>query len=79
VPFGLPCHHPSTLSQPVNAIVNGLVLPIINREIGSVPLPTLDVSFSGYRLVVNFTHPELATFDGFVLVGTDAQASLTPP
>ena len=68
------------LSQPLDAVLNSVVLPIVNRvlERGYVITPT-SADLSGYTLSVNFTNPEIDMTGGtYALVGTDVQIALAP-
>ena len=68
------------LSQPLDAVLNSVVLPIVNRvlERGYVIKPT-SADLSGYTLSVNFTNPEIDMTGGtYALVGTDVQIALAP-
>ena len=69
------------LSAPLNAVVNGVILPICNRHLNKgVVLPTIKADIGGYRLTVNLTRPEIDMSGGsYALVGTSATIRLVPP
>ena len=46
-------------------------------EVRSAPAPNL--SRPVYSILVNFTNPVLSTYNGFVLVGTDAVITVETP
>ena len=69
------------LSRPLNAVVNDVALPILNRMLHKgVPIPSVSTTVAGYHLTVTFSSPEIDLSGGTVLlVGTDAAISLVPP
>ena len=68
----------AALSSPVNAIVNDVALPILNKYLGDgFSLPSIDETFEGYNFKVEFVKPQIDLNDGYVLVGTNATASIT--
>jgi hypothetical protein len=70
----------SLLSVPVNTIFNELIIPLVNQVIGpGVPIPTIDQTIAGYHITVEVANPTIALMQGYALVGTDLDISITPP
>ena len=70
----------SLLSVPVNTIFNELIIPLVNQVIGpGVPIPTIDQTIAGYHITVGVANPTIALMQGYALVGTDLDISITPP
>jgi len=67
------------LSQPLNEILNSVVIPLANRVIApGIPIPQVDETVGGYRFQLAITQPEITKEDGFGLIATDISASITP-
>ena len=71
----------AAVSKPLDAVVNSLVLPLVNDILKrGVRIPQLSADLNGYRLTVNLSRPEIDMSGGtFVLIGTDAHVHLQPP
>ena len=67
------------LSEPLNQILNSVVIPLANRIIApGIPIPQVDETVGGYRFQLAVTQPEITKEDGFGLIATDISASITP-
>lgn len=73
----------SAISDPANLALNYLILPGLNKRLAAgIPIPPIVAELGSgadrAKLTVNFHRPALLQYDGFLLVGTDANATITP-
>lgn len=69
----------AALTDPANAAVNNILLPIVNRVLqAGFPIKPIDQVLGGYRLMLRPISPAIHLADGFAYLGTDARVTLTP-
>jgi hypothetical protein len=80
-PFGgLAAALASALSIPINYLLNNIAVPLLNDFLRTgVALPSLTKSLGDYgTLHAEFVRPELTIGDGFLVVGSDANITISP-
>ena len=69
----------AALSAPLNQIVNAFVVPIANKIIAKgIPIPSIDQDIGTYHIKAGVSHPVLSLKQGYLLMETDMEVSLTP-
>ena len=70
----------AAVSKPLDAVVNALLLPLVNAVLRrGVRIPQIAADMGDYRLTVNLSRPIIDMSGGtFVLIGTDAHVRLEP-
>jgi len=69
----------TALSVPANLAINYVLIPKLNKGLqDGVPIPPVVTDLSDYELTLNFVMPRLRQFDGYLLLGTDVNATIQP-
>ena len=67
------------LQAPISLALNYVIIPKLNVILGrGMALPAVTVPTKGYNIHVNLVNPELGFGKDYVLVGADANITVTP-